>query len=88
MRDTPATGVSEEEGERMLILARKLGEKIVIGQGAEAITITLVDIDRNVMRLGIDAPRDVPIWRQEPRPRARPQRRLGRRPRAISGGRD
>lgn len=46
----------------MLILTRKLGEKIVIG---ESITITIVDIDRGKIRLGIEAPRDVPIFRQE-----------------------
>jgi len=46
----------------MLVLSRKLGEKIQIG---EDITITVVDIDRGKIRLGIEAPRDVPIFRQE-----------------------
>lgn len=46
----------------MLVLSRKLGEKIYIG---ENICITVVDIDRGKIRLGIDAPRDVPIFRQE-----------------------
>jgi carbon storage regulator len=46
----------------MLVLSRKLGEKIIIG---ENITITVVDIDRGKIRLGIEAPRDVPIFRQE-----------------------
>jgi carbon storage regulator len=46
----------------MLVLSRKLGEKIVIGDN---IFITVVDIDRGKIRLGIDAPRDVPIARQE-----------------------
>jgi carbon storage regulator len=46
----------------MLVLSRKLGEKIVIG---DKICITVVDIDRGKIRLGIDAPRDVPIARQE-----------------------
>lgn len=46
----------------MLVLSRKLGEKIFIG---ENISITVVDIDRGKIRLGIEAPRDVQIWRQE-----------------------
>ncbi len=46
----------------MLVLSRKLGEKIIIG---ENITITVVDIDRGKIRLGIEAPREVPIFRQE-----------------------
>jgi carbon storage regulator len=39
-----------------------LGEKIHIGDN---ISITVVDIDRGKIRLGIEAPRDVPIFRQE-----------------------
>jgi carbon storage regulator len=46
----------------MLVLSRKLGEKIYIG---ENICITVVDIDRGKIRLGIEAPREVPIYRQE-----------------------
>lgn len=46
----------------MLVLSRKLGEKIFIG---ENICITVVDIDRGKIRLGIEAPRNVPIYRQE-----------------------
>jgi carbon storage regulator len=46
----------------MLVLSRKLGEKIFIG---ENICITVVDIDRGKIRLGIEAPREVPVFRQE-----------------------
>ena len=46
----------------MLVLTRKIGEKIFIG---ENICITLVDIDRGKVRLGIEAPREVAIYRQE-----------------------
>lgn len=46
----------------MLVLSRKLGEKIYI---SDNICITVVDIDRGKIRLGIEAPRDVPIFRQE-----------------------
>jgi carbon storage regulator len=46
----------------MLVLSRKLGEKIVIGDN---IVITVVKIDRNQIRIGIDAPQDVPVYREE-----------------------
>jgi carbon storage regulator len=51
-----------KEGSAMLVLSRKLGEKIYINNN---ICITVVDIDRGKIRLGIEAPRDVPIFRQE-----------------------
>ena len=51
----------------MLVLSRKLGEKIWINGN---ICITVVDIDRGKIRLGIEAPRDVPIFRQELLPAA------------------
>ena len=46
----------------MLVLTRKPGEKIHIGTG---ITITVVEVRGNKIRLGIDAPDDVPIFRGE-----------------------
>ena len=46
----------------MLVLSRKLGEKIVIG---ENIRITVVKIDRNQIRIGIEAPGDIPVYREE-----------------------
>ena len=46
----------------MLVLTRKLMEKLVIGDN---ICITVVDIDRGKIRLGIEAPREVAIYRQE-----------------------
>ena len=44
----------------MLVLSRKIGEKIYVGKD---IAITLVDIDRNKIRLGFEAPPDVIILR-------------------------
>lgn len=46
----------------MLVLSRKLGEKIHIGAD---ICITVMDIDRGKIRLGIEAPKEVPIFRKE-----------------------
>ena len=46
----------------MRVLSRKLNESIVIG---DKITLTVVKVDRNCVRLGIEAPQDVMIYRQE-----------------------
>jgi carbon storage regulator len=52
----------------MLVLSRKLGEKIVIG---ENIVVTVVKIDRNQIRIGIEAPHDIPVYREEIAPQQR-----------------
>lgn len=46
----------------MLVLTRKKNEKIVINGD---ITIMVVEIRGDVVRLGIEAPKDVPVHRQE-----------------------
>jgi carbon storage regulator len=46
----------------MLVLSRKLNEKIVIDGG---IVVTVVKIDRNQIRLGIEAPGHVRVFREE-----------------------
>jgi len=46
----------------MLILTRKIGESINIGTD---IKITVVSIDGGQVRLGIDAPKDVIVHREE-----------------------
>ncbi|QDU93041.1 carbon storage regulator CsrA [Lignipirellula cremea] len=46
----------------MLVLSRKRDEKIVIGDG---IVITIVEVRGDKVRLGIEAPSDVPVHRQE-----------------------
>ena len=52
----------------MLVLSRKLNERIVIDGG---IVVTIVKIDRNQVRIGIEAPGDVSIFREEIAPAAR-----------------
>ena len=49
----------------MLVLSRKYGEKILVGDN---IVITVVEIDRGRVRLGIQCPRNLAIWREEIRP--------------------
>ena len=46
----------------MLVLSRKVGERIFIG---EHVTITVVRITGGGVRLGIDAPPDLPVVREE-----------------------
>ena len=46
----------------MQVLTRTVGERIFIGDN---IVLTVVEINRGKMRLGIEAPRDIPIYREE-----------------------
>lgn len=49
----------------MLVLTRKIGEQIVIGEGPHQVVATVVDIRGDKVRLGFDAARDVAINRLE-----------------------
>lgn len=46
----------------MLVLSRRKDESVIIG---EDITIRVIEIRPGVVRLGIEAPKDVPVHRQE-----------------------
>jgi carbon storage regulator len=46
----------------MLILARRIGESIIIGDQVE---VSVVDIKGDQVKLGIAAPRSVPVFRRE-----------------------
>lgn len=53
-----------------LVLSRKLGERIKIG---EDIWVRVVDIDRGKIRLMISAPPDVKVYREEVIPKTEAQ---------------
>jgi carbon storage regulator len=49
----------------MLVLSRKLGERIMIG---DRIVVTVAKLDHGRVRLGIEAPREMAVFREEVAP--------------------
>lgn len=49
----------------MLVLSRKRDEIIIIGEGENAVKIQVVDIRGDKVRIGVDAPRHIPVHREE-----------------------
>ena len=54
----------------MLVLTRKLGERLKIGH---AITVTVIEIKNGQVRLGIEAPSNIAVHREEVYQRIREQ---------------
>lgn len=46
----------------MLVLSRKIGEVITVGS---SVKVTVLSYDRGVVRLGIEAPKSIPVHRKE-----------------------
>jgi len=46
----------------MLILTRRIGEKLLIGDDIE---VVVLDVNRNQVKVGIKAPRDMTVLREE-----------------------
>jgi carbon storage regulator len=53
---------SAAEGPNMLILTRRVGETVMIG---EEISVTVLGVKGNQVRVGINAPKNVAVHREE-----------------------
>lgn len=47
----------------MLVLTRSVGERLIIGDGD--IKLTILDVRGNQVRIGIDAPKNIAVHREE-----------------------
>lgn len=46
----------------MLILTRRVGESLIIG---DDVTVNILGVKGNQIRIGVDAPKEVPVHREE-----------------------
>jgi carbon storage regulator CsrA len=65
---TFGSGTQSRRVVKMLVLSRKPGESVVIGGG---IAVTVIKMTGNVVQLGFDAPKEIPIRRSELKEQAR-----------------
>lgn len=61
----------------MLILTRRVGETVMIGHD---VTVTVLGVKGNQVRIGINAPKNVPVHREEIYERIQAEQRGGQQP--------
>jgi carbon storage regulator CsrA len=61
----------------MLVLSRKVGERLVIGPN---IVVTVLDVRGNMVKLGCEAPLEVPVHREEVSRRMKARAETSKRP--------
>jgi carbon storage regulator len=55
-------GFKDLEGEAMLVLSRRVGERVEIGEG---VTVVVTAVRGEQVQLGFECPREIPIRRPE-----------------------
>ncbi len=61
-RSVETVGHNYRKGWIMLVLSRKVGERILVGRD---VVITVVRVANGTVRIGIDAPIETPVVREE-----------------------
>jgi carbon storage regulator len=66
----------------MLILTRRVGETLMVG---DDVTVTVLGVKGNQVRIGVNAPKDVAVHREEIYDRIRKENESGESTKATDG---